>query len=206
MITNLNDGVVRLGRWALVFAMVLAPAVLAQTAARPPIVAGTEDMRLWSFGDCDRRFPYVNSAERKECVRVVGSAEATVARALRVCEVSHEKDREEIERCKAAYHVNKEKAARDGVIPNAPAVPQMPPSPEMMQRVKAITAAAVEQQRAAASGAAGPQGDAGEPDEPDKLVQPEVSSPMTMIAVVLLGVLLLGLGANVARRKQAGST
>jgi hypothetical protein len=47
------------------------------------------DMRLWSFGDCDNKFPFVNSDERKECVRVVGSEEARDARAYRVCETSN---------------------------------------------------------------------------------------------------------------------
>jgi hypothetical protein len=48
--------------------------------------------------------------------RVVGSPEAKDARALRMCEVSHEKDREEVDRCKVSYRANKEKAAQDGVV------------------------------------------------------------------------------------------
>jgi hypothetical protein len=79
--------------------LVLATDVLAQTAT--PRLTVAKDMRLWSFGDCDRRFPYVNTEEHKECVSVVGSAEARDARALRICEVSHEKDREEVDRCSA---------------------------------------------------------------------------------------------------------
>jgi hypothetical protein len=201
--TDANGNTARLVPWALAFATLIAfaPDLWAQSVAPPAGTTASEDMRLWSFGDCDRRFPYVNSAERKACVRVVGSPEATEARALRVCEVSHEKDREEIERCKAAYHVNKEQATRDGVVPNGLAVAQAAPSPEMMKRVKAISAAAVEKEREAALVAAGPQPDPEEPPAP----QQEVSSPTTMIAIVLLGVILLGLGANVMRRKQTGS-
>ena len=50
------------------------------------------DMHLWSFGDCDRNFPYVNAPEHQECVRVVGSDAAKDARAVHYCEVSHAKD------------------------------------------------------------------------------------------------------------------
>ena len=201
--TILKNNLARCGPWAIALGMVLATDVLAQTAVQTVKVAGAEDMRLWSFGDCDRRYPYVKSAERNECVRVVGSAEARDARALRVCEVSHEKDPEEIERCKAAYQTNKENAARDGVIPNGTGVANAPPSPEMMRRVKAITAAAVEQQRAAASAEA----PGGVPDEPDVIVvQPEASSPMTTVSIVALVVLLVGLGAKkAASRKEAAS-
>ena len=200
--TILKASFARLGPWALALATVWAPDALAQTAVQQPKVAGADDMRLWSFGDCDRRFPYINSAVRTECVRVVGSAEARDARAFRVCEVSHEKDREEIERCKATYQTNRENAARDGVIPNAPAVPYAPPSPEMMQRVKAIAAAAIEQKREAALAPA----PGGVPDEPDVIIaQPETSSPMSMVGIASLAALLLGVGATVARRKQAAS-
>ena len=103
-------------------------------------------MRLWSFGDCDRRFPYVDTDTHKECVRVVGSPEARDARALRVCEVSNGTDREETERCKATYLANKEKAAQETLAASAPAAALPPPSPEVMRRVKAITTAAIEEQ------------------------------------------------------------
>src|SRR5438045_2830672 len=38
--------------------------------------ASDPDMRLWSFGECDTNFPYVETPEHKECVRVVGSNDA----------------------------------------------------------------------------------------------------------------------------------
>src|SRR4029077_12095459 len=101
-----------------------------------------EDMRLWSFGDCDRRFPYVDTDAHKECVKIVGSAEAKDARALKVCEVSLQPNLEEIERCKGAYYANKEKAARDIAATNALATAQAAASPETMRMVKAITSAA----------------------------------------------------------------
>ena len=191
-----------LGPWAISLALLLATDVLAQTATRVA-VAPAEDMRLWSFGDCDRRFPYVNADEHKECVRVVGSAEARDARALRICEVSHEKDHEEIDRCKASYRTNKEKAAQDGVLSNAPTAAQAPPSEEMMHRVKVITAAAVEAERAAALTAAPPASEA-EPEPPSNSAEPESSSVRT-IGLALLLVVVLGYGFTVARRKQAQS-
>jgi len=192
-----------LGPWALGLMFVLATDVLAQTAAPRTTVAPTQDMRLWSFGDCDRRFPYVNTDEHKECVRVVGSPEARDARALRVCEVSHQTDREEIDRCKSAYHANKERAARDGVVANAPAVSQAPPSEEMMRRVKVITSAAVEAKRAA-DAAAAPPADEAVPEAPAQQIEPETSS-VTTIGLVLLVVGFLGYMMMMVRRKQAQS-
>ena len=149
-----------MGPWALALALLLATDVLAQTATPRVTVAPAGDMRLWSFGDCDRRFPYVNTDEHKECVRVVGSPEARDARALRICEVSYGRDREEVDRCKASYRTNKEKAAQDGVVSDAPAAAQAPPSEEMMRRVKVITAAAVEANRSAAPAQAPPPDEA----------------------------------------------
>jgi hypothetical protein len=173
-----------------------------QNAAASRTVANTEDMRLWSFGDCDRRFPYFNTPEHKECVRVVGSPEAVEARALRVCDVSHSSDKEEAERCKAAYKANKVKAAADGVVANAPATPQAPPSEEMMRRVKAITHAAVEAERAAAKATEVPV-----PKEDDFVpyaAGPESSWTGTVMTVVLLAV-GIGLGVNLFRRRQGQS-
>jgi len=96
-----------------------------QSSAAPqngaaPRVAGADDMRLWSFGDCDRRFPYTSAPEHKECVRVVGSPQAVEARALRVCDVSHAADKEEAERCKASYRANKAKATQTASSPTRP--------------------------------------------------------------------------------------
>src|SRR5262245_22373091 len=137
---------------ALALGLMVCANALAQNAAaqQPRVVAATEDMRLWSFGDCERRFPYTGTPEYKECVRVVGSPEAVEARALRVCDLSHSADREEAERCKANYKSNKIKAVQEGVVANATGAPQAPPSAEVMRRVKAITTAAVEAERAAA--------------------------------------------------------
>ena len=160
-------------------------------APAPKSAATTEDMRLWSFGDCDRRFPYVATSEHKECVRVVGSPEAVEARALRVCDVSHAADKEEAERCKATYKSNKARAAADGVVADAPATPQAPPSEEVMrQGVKAITTAAVEAERAATK--------AGKPaaaeEEEEFVPQPEESSWKSTLMMVVLLAVGVGLG------------
>jgi len=189
-----------LAPWVLALATVLAPAAHAEAsgaAAGPP-----EDMRLWSFGDCDRRFPYTNTDEHKECVRVVGSPEAKDARALRLCAVSHAQDPAETERCKSAYQANKEKAVQDGVVPNAPPVAQAPPSAEVMRNVKAITAAAIEANRAAAAASAPPPA----PSE-DEIVPlpPEESSILSTVGTVFLVLALLGGGAALVRRRQAAS-
>ena len=79
------------------------------------LAGGGNDMRLWSFGDCSRVYPYATSAPYKECVRVVGSDEARDARAYRVCVQSHDKDPAEAARCKTAYRQNRDKAAQDGL-------------------------------------------------------------------------------------------
>ena len=199
-----RQGFTWLGPWAIALTLLLATDVPAQTASSSRVtVAATEDMRLWSFGDCDRRFPYVNTDEHKECVRVVGSPAARDARALRICEVSHQKDREEIDRCKAAYGANKEKAAKDGVVANAPTTAQAPPSEEMMRRVRAITAAAVEANRSAALAEAPPP-DEEQAESPSRSMEPE-SSSVTTIGLALLLVVILGYGFTVARKKQAQS-
>ena len=191
-----------LAPYVMAFAALLAADSLAQAPKPAAIVAGTEDMRLWSFGDCDRRFPYVNTDTHKECVRVVGSPEARDARALRVCEVSNGADREEAERCKSAYLANKQKAAQETLAASSPAGALPPPSPEVMRRVKAITTAAIEEKRAATQAEA-PPAVAG-PEAAPAEVQAESSSVST-IAVVLLVAALGGLGATVVRRKQAQS-
>jgi hypothetical protein len=201
--THEQHNLTRLAPWAVAMMLIFATDALAQTAAPRITVASSEDMRLWSFGDCDRRFPYVNTDEHRECVRVVGSAEARDARALRVCEVSHETDHEEIDRCKSAYLGNKEKAAKEGVAANSSAAPQAPPSDEMMRRVKAITSAAVEAKRAAAVAAAPPEDDE-EPAAPMRKVEPE-SSSVTTVGLVLLVVGFLGYMFTIVRKKQAQS-
>jgi hypothetical protein len=199
-------------------ALMLVPVagVPAQTTASRSTVSPADDMRLWSFGDCERRFP-VNSDDHKACVRVVGSAEAKDARALKVCEVSHAMDREEIDRCKAAYRANKEKAVREGVVANAPAAPQTPPSEEMMRRVKAITTAAIEEQQEATGAVpsnrtstepapATQSAPANEaiPETPTLDIERETSSVST-IGLGLLAVVFLGYAFTLVRKRQASS-
>jgi hypothetical protein len=188
-----------LAPWALALATVLAAG--ASAGASGTAAVGAEDMRLWSFGECDRRFPYTNSDEHKECVRVVGSAEAKDARALRMCALSHAHDPAEIERCQSGYQANKEKAAQDGVVPNTTAAPQAPPSAEVMRNVKAITAAAVEANRADAGPVAAPA-PAVEEAPP---AQEDESSIISTIGTVFLVLVLLGLVATLARRRMAAS-
>ena len=113
------------------------------------------DMRLWSFGDCDRNFPYVNAPEHQECVRVVGSDAAKDARAVHYCEVSHAKDPAEATQCKAAYFANKTEAEHEGfraVASNAaPVVALAAPAPkrdkaaEIAALTRALTAPGPEQ-------------------------------------------------------------
>jgi hypothetical protein len=186
----------------LALGMVLSADAFGQSAATRITVAGSEDMRLWSFGDCDRRFPYVDTDSHKECVKIVGSAEARDARALKVCEVSHQPNLEEIDRCKGAYYANKEKAARDIADTKALATAQAAASPETMRMVKAITSAAVENKEAATVVPAPPEA---KQDSPTPLTAgaAESSSPMPTIGLALLGVVAVGFGAkSVIRNKQ----
>lgn len=183
----------------IALAIVLSAEALAAGGPSRITVAGTEDMRLWSFGDCDRRFPYVHTEEHKECVRVVGSAEAKDARALRVCEVSHQPNLDEIERCKRAYYANKEKAARDIAATHALVTAQAAASPETMRVVKAISSASVEDTRVLAASPA--PAEAPRPAVAD--VASESSSPMPTIGLALLGMVAVGFGArNVIRKKK----
>lgn len=199
-----------LAPYATALAALLAAEVLAQAPKPAPVVtagatvARTEDMRLWSFGDCDRRFPYVDTDSHKECVSIVGSPEARDARALRVCEMSNGTDREEAQRCKAVYVANKEKAAQEALAANSPAATLPPPSAEVMRRVKAITTAATEEKQAADPAAARPPSPSPEPLSIEVPTRAESSSVST-IGVVLLVVALAGVGATVMRRKRAQS-
>ena len=211
----------------LALSAVLATAALAQTAGGAPsagagpvaapkpvapeaIPPGADDMRLWSFGECDRRFPYASSDEHKQCVRVVGSEEARDARAYRVCDVSHERDREEAARCKAAYKANKQKAAQEGYAPAAAAQPvpaQRPaaPPPDVMRKVRAIAEAAVEQDREATSAEAAAAPEAADPEiAPVPAEAYEFWSPMTLIGTLSLCMLILAVTTTIGRRKLAG--
>ena len=141
---------------ALVAADALAQAGHSADASRPPpgvAPSRPNDMRLWSFGDCERNFPNIGSHERKECARVVGSEEAREARAFHICDITNEKDRVEAQRCKSAFLANKTRAAQDGLVANRRAQPQEPLPPEVLQRVRLIAENGVEVDRAAASNA-----------------------------------------------------
>lgn len=187
---------------ALALGLMLCANAFAQNGTVPR--ATTEEMRLWSFGDCDRRFPYIGTPDHQECVRIVSSPEARDARALRVCETSHPTDHAELERCKAAYRSNKEKAAREAA--GVPTADPSAASPEVMRRVKAITTAAVEEQRAAA-GAAAPEAAAPEPavQRATEAPTPEKSTWKGTVITVMLLAIGAGLGVNLVRRKQASA-
>jgi hypothetical protein len=207
MMTKEKNRYPRFAPWAMAFALLLAGDVLAQAQAPAPTarvaIALGDDMRLWSFGDCERRFPYFDTEEHKQCVRVVGSPEARDARALRVCEVSHNTDLAEIDRCKATYQANKERALRDGWAVN-PSTQEDVQSAEVMRRVKAITSAAVEENRVATQAPARPTPRTHPPESPAMEASSENSS-VWKVGVVLLLVAVVGLGANAVRRKQAQS-
>jgi hypothetical protein len=213
MMTKLNGIRVGCGLWILALAMVVAPGAIAQTSngganAEPTVKDGAPktmpDMRLWSFGECDNRFPYVQSEEHKECVRVVGSPEARDARAYRVCETSNPRDPAEVNRCKSTYLENKERAAHNGMLPNTPAQPIAPPTAEDLKRVRAITAAAMEKKREEAAAAAATAEPAAAPAEPTPAPEDQESgTSSTLIIALLLAAGLLGGGAYMARRKQS---
>lgn len=186
----------------LALSAVLAAGALAQTGGGPANASNTlPDMRLWSFGECDNRFPFVNSADHKECVRVVGSEEARDARALRVCETSNTRDPEEVARCKATYLRNKQSAAQSGYVPNVKVETQAPPSAEELKRVKAIALAAVERDKEAARAATIAAATV-EPDEP--VVQSEEDTGISMSAVIAFGFTVLLLGGIAANRRKNG--
>jgi len=172
------------------------------TAAEGP-AKSLPDMRLWSFGDCDNKFPFVNSEERKECVRVVGSEEARDARAYRVCETSNARDPEEVARCKSTYRANKDRSAQSGYAPNAAPQAQAQPTAEDLQRVRAIAVAAVERDKAAAAAPAAQEGNGGIPD-PEIPPPPPEESGSSMLVIALIAGVLIGGGVFFARRRQGG--
>jgi len=160
------------------------------------------DMRLWSFGDCDNKFPFVNSEERKECVRVVGSEEARDARAYRVCETSNARDPEEVARCKSTYKANKDRSAQSGYAPSAAPQAQAQPTAEDLQRVRAIAVAAVERDKAAAAAPAAQEGQGGIPDP--EIPPPRVEEESSFLVIALIAGVLIGGGVFFARRRQGG--
>lgn len=194
-----------LGACLLALATLAATGVLAQT---PNAAGGTPqsmpNMQLWSFGECDNRFPFTNSAEHNECVRVVGSDEAKDARAFRVCETSNPRDPGEVARCKSTYTANKHASVQSGFVPNAIAQPKAPPSAEEIKQVKAIAAAAVENDNAVAKAAAAA---VSQPDDPIIVSNKdgESSYRWSLILALAFGASLLGAAAVMSRRKQAGA-
>jgi hypothetical protein len=174
----------------------------AVTVAKPNL----PDMRLWSFGDCDEKFPYFNSDDHKECVRVVGSEEARDARAYRVCETSNARDPEEVTRCKAIYKANKDRSAQSGYVPDKGGQKQQAaPTADELKRIRAIASAAVENDKAvareAAQTAAAARADSDAPTPTPEPEEPEGPS----ILVIVLSLLAAGGGtfAFLQRRKQA---
>lgn len=160
------------------------------------------DMRLWSFGDCDNKYPYFNSDEHKECARVVGSEEARDARAYRVCATSNPRDPEEVARCKDTYKTNKDRSAQSGYVPNAVPQAQAQPTAEDLQRVRTIAAAAVERDKAVAVAARAVAAPADADPEPTP--EPEETGPSTLVIALFLVGILLGGAAFVQRRRQSG--
>lgn len=164
------------------------------------VAGGTasSDMRLWSFGECDRNFPFVDTPEHKECVRMVGSDEAKDARAARVCEVSHAKDPAEAARCKAAYLENKARAEHEGfranpanlppTVASPAAVPQRDQAAAIASLTRALTAPDPEEP-------ASPAASVTEPVAPSP--PPESSSS---IGSIMMGVVLMLLLAVVVMR------
>jgi hypothetical protein len=166
------------------------------------------DMRLWSFGDCDEKFPYFNSDDHKECVRVVGSEEARDARAYRVCETSNARDPEEVTRCKSTYKANKARSAQSGYVPNKGGQKQQEaPTAEELQRVRAIASLAVENDKAAAREAAqaalAARADSEAPTPTPEPEEPE--GPSTLVIVLSLFAAAGGTFAFLQRRRQSNA-
>jgi hypothetical protein len=164
------------------------------------VARNVPDMRLWSFGDCDNKFPFVNSDEHKECVRVVGSDEARDARAYRVCQTSNPGDPEEVARCQNTYKTNKDRSALSGYVPNATPQALAQPTAEDLQRVRAIAMAAVERDKVVTVATA----DAPASAEAEATPPPEESGSSTLVIALSIAAALLGAAAFVARRKRAG--
>jgi hypothetical protein len=174
----------------------------AKVAVAEGVTGSLPDMRLWSFGDCGNKFPYVNTDEHQECVRVVGSDVARDARAYRVCETSNGNP-EEVARCKSTYKANKELAAKSGYAPNSAPPAQAQATAEDLQRVRAI-AKALERDKGTAAVPSPTRVAASTPQPQDPTPLPEESGASTLVMALAIGAVLLGAGAYVARRKQGG--
>jgi len=165
--------------------------------------AGSLDMRLWSFGDCDAHFPYVETPEHRECIRVVGSDEARDARAIYFCNLSHAKDPAEAARCKEAYFANKSEAEQEALharmtnpVPGAAAAapaPKRDKAAEIAALTRALKTLDPEEPAPAAAPAPEPQ------------AAPAPSPTSGSIGNVLLGVGLLLLLAAIGMRYLRGA-
>jgi len=170
-----------------------------------PAAAVNLDMRLWSIGDCNQRFPYVESPEHKECIRVVASDQAKDARAIYYCSISHADDPPEAARCKEAYFANKAEAEQEGframqanpslaVAPAATPAPKRDKDAEVAALTRALKASDAEER--AAAPAPGP-----EPAPAPAQVPPSSSGSFSSIVLGLAIILLLvGIGIRYWRK------
>jgi hypothetical protein len=208
--------------WMLVLASVVVTEGFAQAGDRAPtaaavpaapskpvavevIAGGSEDMQLWSFGDCDKRFPLPDSEAHRQCVRVVDSDEARDARAYHVCQMSNGGDLAESARCKSAYDANRERAMRAGFVPRAAAQPPSPAPLDVTQNVNSVAAAAVVRGQAADSVPAVPVPAAPKPG----LVRAAVKqdgfwSPTTIVGTLSVAAMIGAVAATIARRRRTG--
>jgi hypothetical protein len=168
--------------WVLAISMTLSTCALAQTGGN---AASRGDMRLWSFGACERKYPNADTEEYKECMRVVGSAEAKDLRAQRLCEDSYDNDPPAIDRCISA-------ATKERPAP-ASAITATTLSPEMTLKVRAIASAAVEQEHTADKDVA----------PADASTARAGSSLLSRVLVGALAVLLLVVGGTIVLRRPA---
>jgi hypothetical protein len=164
--------------------------------------ASNADMRLWSFGECDKNFPFVETPAHKECVRVVGSDEAKDARAVHFCTVSHAKDPAEAARCKEAYFANKAEAEQAGFRANPSSAPPIvaptaaAPKPDKAAEIAAMTRAltAPDPEEPAAADAPAPE------IVPGPAPKPSSSSTGTIMLGLSILLLLAGAGMLYLRR------
>jgi hypothetical protein len=210
-------GATAMATWMLVLGAAVVTDAVAQYGSRAPAAGpavpskpvavevtpgGSEDMQLWSFGDCDRRFPLPDSEAHRQCVRVVDSDEARDARAYHVCQMSNGGDPAESARCKAAYDANRERALRAGFVPRAAAQSPSPAPLDVTQNVSSVAAAPVEPDRAKASA---PAPAAPKPElTPAVNVQDGFWSPRTIVGTLSVAAMIAAAAATFARRKRTG--
>jgi hypothetical protein len=215
-------GAVLAATWMLVLAAVVVTDGFAQAGSRVPTAAGvpaapskpvavevipggSEDMQLWSFGDCDKRFPLPDSEAHRQCVRVVDSDEARDARAYHVCQMSNGGDPAESARCKAAYDANREQALRAGFVPRAAVQAPSPAPSDVTQNVNSVAAAAVPGDRATAAAPAVPAPAASKPElAPTAVAEGGFWSPRTIVGTLSVLAMIVAAAATMARRKRTG--